>query len=64
MQHFHDGKDNGVGYGRNRYNSNIASERVESQGSYIRRLHIDVQDVHHFKQFSLFKIGRFLNLRE
>ena len=43
---------------------NIASEQVELHGPYIRRLHIGVEDVHHFKQFKLFKMGRYLNLHE
>ena len=63
-QHFQKGKDNGVGNGRDRYTTNIASEQVEPHDAYIRRLHIGVEDVHHFKQFNLFKIGRCLNPRE
>ena len=34
-QHFQKGKDNGVGNGRDRYTTNIASEQVERQGAYI-----------------------------
>ena len=52
VQHFQNGNDNGVG------------EQVELHGPYIRRLHIGVEDVHHFKQFKLFKMGRYLNLHE
>ena len=63
MQHFQNRKDNGVGNGRNRYTTNIASEQTERYGAYIRRLHTGVEDVHHFKQFNLFKIGHCLNLR-
>ena len=49
VQHFQNGKNKGVGNGRNHYTTNIASEQVERHGAYMRRLHTGVQDVHHFK---------------